>query len=31
MVFDGPKSEVVNDPDGEERIAVRDRPSGSPP
>jgi para-nitrobenzyl esterase len=29
MVFDGPKSEVVHDPDREERIMLRDRPSGS--
>jgi para-nitrobenzyl esterase len=29
MIFDGVKSEVVNDPDREERIMLRDRPSGS--
>ena len=30
MVFDGPKSEVVNDPDKDERLMMRDRPSGGP-
>jgi para-nitrobenzyl esterase len=28
MIFDGPKSEVANDPDKDERLMVRDRPSG---
>ena len=28
MIFDGPKSEVVNDPDKQERAMLRDRPSG---
>jgi para-nitrobenzyl esterase len=28
MVFDVTKSEVVNDPDKEERLMLRDRPSG---
>jgi para-nitrobenzyl esterase len=30
MVFDAPKSEVVNDPDKDERLMLRDRPSGRP-
>ncbi|HZT31966.1 MAG TPA: carboxylesterase family protein [Bryobacteraceae bacterium] len=30
MIFDGPKSEVVNDPDRDERRMVRDRPSAGP-
>jgi para-nitrobenzyl esterase len=29
MIFDAPQSHVVNDPDREERIMLRDRPSGS--
>ena len=28
MIFDGPRSEVVNDPDKDERVMLRDRPSG---
>jgi para-nitrobenzyl esterase len=28
MMFDGPESRVVNDPDKEERMMLRDRPSG---
>jgi para-nitrobenzyl esterase len=28
MVFDGPKSEAIDDPDRDERIALRDYPSG---
>jgi hypothetical protein len=27
MIFDAAKSEAVNDPDREERIMLRDRPS----
>jgi hypothetical protein len=30
MIFDGPKSGVVNDPDRDERLLVRDRPSAGP-
>jgi para-nitrobenzyl esterase len=30
MVFDGSKSEAVDDPDRDERIMLRDRPSGKP-
>jgi para-nitrobenzyl esterase len=30
MIFDGPRSEVVNDPDKDERMIVRDRPSRGP-
>jgi para-nitrobenzyl esterase len=30
MIFDGPKSEVIKDPDRDERLMVRDRPSASP-
>jgi para-nitrobenzyl esterase len=29
MIFDASKSEVVNDPDKDERLMLRDRPSGS--
>lgn len=29
MIFDGTKSEVVSDPDKDERVMLRDRPSGS--
>lgn len=29
MIFDAPTSRVANDPDKDERIALRDRPSGS--
>ncbi len=29
MVFDGAKSEAINDPDRDERIMIRDMPSGS--
>lgn len=29
MIFDGAKSEAVNDPDKEERVFLRERPSGS--
>jgi len=29
MIFDAGKSEVVNDPDKDERLMLRDRPSGS--
>jgi para-nitrobenzyl esterase len=28
MIFDGARSEVINDPDREERVMLRDRPSG---
>jgi len=28
MIFDGPNSEVVNDPDKDERVTMRERPSG---
>ena len=30
MIFDGPKSEVIKDPDRDERLMVRDRPSSGP-
>ena len=30
MIFDGSQSEVANDPDRDERVMLRDRPSGSP-
>jgi para-nitrobenzyl esterase len=30
MIFDGPKSEVIKDPDRAERLMVRDRPSSGP-
>ena len=30
MIFDGPQSGVVNDPDRDERLLVRDRPSAGP-
>lgn len=30
MIFDGPKSDVVKDPDRDERLLVRDRPSAGP-
>jgi len=30
MIFDGPKSEVIKDPDRDERLMVRDRPSAGP-
>jgi para-nitrobenzyl esterase len=30
MVFDAPKSGAVDDPDRDERVMLRDRPSGKP-